>query len=197
MYGSVPVRCPPVLVGVLPGGQGGQAEVDDLHVEAVLHHHDVAGVEVPVDDPFVVDGLERLGEGHGDIDLLVQGQHVGADELLQRAPGGVFEDDAVLAVVYGQRPAHVGAGQRLVDLELVVIASDGAGVAGGRFQRLDDHRLAVPLGALDQRRSALVDGLVYPLCHWISPCDRIARRPGGSRPGIIRARAPRAAVRVL
>jgi hypothetical protein len=50
-----------------------QAEVEDLHLPGVAHH-DVAGLDVAVDDALGVRRLERLGDLLRDADDLAVGQ---------------------------------------------------------------------------------------------------------------------------
>ena len=67
------------------GGAGrlrlGQTEIEDLD-PPLRRHLDVRGLEIAVDDPLAVGGVERLGELPGDAQDLVHGQRAGPNEAL-------------------------------------------------------------------------------------------------------------------
>ncbi len=77
-----------------------EPEVQDLG-PAARSDHDVAGLEIAMDDPLLVRGLERLGDPGRDRARAALGQRPRAQELRERLPRHQLEHqevDAVLAV---------------------------------------------------------------------------------------------------
>ena len=66
-------------------GELGEAEVDDLH-PSVRSHHDVARLDVAVDDPPLVGGCEAAGDLLRDAGRLRNGQRAARDPVAQRFP---------------------------------------------------------------------------------------------------------------
>ena len=60
----------------------GQPEVQDLHVP-IRGHHDVGGLEVPVDDALLVSRSQGIGYGGADLEHLRQGQAARGEDLLE------------------------------------------------------------------------------------------------------------------
>src|ERR1700683_3739810 len=59
-----------------------QAEVEHLNA-AIVGHHDVGGLQVAVHDAFFVGGSERVGQGAGDLDNLLDGKTVRGDHAVE------------------------------------------------------------------------------------------------------------------
>ena len=119
----------------------GEAEVEHLHlaVRADLH---VRGLEVAVDDPLLVGGLERLGDLLRDRHGLVERDAAAGDALREVLPLGQLEDEERLAALVLEA---VEVGDRRVvergqQLRLALEAGEPVGVGGeGRWQELDRH----------------------------------------------------------
>ncbi len=168
-----------------PDGPG-DPEVEDLGVP-LLVDHDVAGLEVAVDDARVV-GLAQaaadlLGDGHdrGDVEPPRT-----ADEALEVLPGDVLERDVMEALVLAQvvHPADVAVGDPVGQLDLVDEALERPRVLGDvGTDELDGHflvRLRVE-GTIDAAHAAPsqeLDDLIA------LPEDRTGREmPGGGFDG--------------
>ena len=73
-------------VSLLPssdaGQRLGQAEVEDLH-QALGRHHDVLGLQVPVDEAPRVRRRKALGDLRADVQRLAQGQRPVGEQLAE------------------------------------------------------------------------------------------------------------------
>ena len=113
--------------GVLHGA--GDAEVHHLH-RARRGQHDVAGLDVPVDDAGAVGVLQRVQDAGDDLHGLGDGHGLAlAEELADRVPLDVLHDD-----VGHRADGAVGGGDLL--LARVVDGDDGRVVEGGGGLRL-------------------------------------------------------------
>ena len=97
----------------------GDAKVHDLH-GAVFQHHDVVGLDVPVDDAPAVGVLQALGDLQGEVEgLLPVEDALFLHIFLQRDAVDQLHDDEVGAV----------GGGNVVDLHDVRVAQHGHGLA--------------------------------------------------------------------
>ena len=80
-----------------PVGAGGDAEVGDLGVTVAVDE-DVLRFDVAVDDARQMRGRQTLGDLPRDAAELAQAQEALADQLLERAPLDVLEDEVVVVV---------------------------------------------------------------------------------------------------
>ena len=168
-----------------PDGPG-DPEVEDLGVP-LLVDHDVARLEVAVDDARVVGfaqaAADLLGDGHdrGDVEPPRT-----ADEALEILPGDVLEGDVVETLVFAQMVhlADVAVGDAVGQLDLVDEALERPRVLGDvGADELDGHFLARlrvegPVDAAHAAPAQELDDLVA------LPEDRTGREmPGGGFDG--------------
>ena len=95
----------------------GQPEVQHLH-GAVLPHLDVRGLQVPVDHPGFVRGLQRLRDLFRNRQRLIQRDRAFGDPVGEGWPFDQFQDErlrvlALLDAVDSREPRMVQAGQHL------------------------------------------------------------------------------------
>ena len=84
--------------GALDLGELGQAEIEDLDA-APTRHEEILGLQVPMDDSFVMRGCQALGDLRGVADRLPRRDWPLAKLLAQRLPFEQFFDDVWHAVV--------------------------------------------------------------------------------------------------
>ena len=152
-------------------GDAGEAEVDqlDAHGVTVLGEHDVAGLDVAMDEALAVDRVEGVGDLDPDLDDLPPRQRARGDQALAEVRAGEQLEGhvqvpapAVVGLViaavgehpHDRRVLHVGQHLGLADeaaLQLVVVAA----------QQLDRHDRAQLLvaGAGHHRLAAGADRL--------------------------------------
>ena len=68
-------------------------------------------------------------------------------------------------IIYRESPADVGARQRLIDVEFMVITRDGIGGLGVCFERFAHYPLTFPVNTFHQRGRTFVDAFVYCVVH--------------------------------
>ncbi len=147
-------------VGVFARRQCREAEIDQSNEFVLGIADDIGGIDVAVDDAFIVDRLQRLTQLDRHRELLFERQVPVADQVAQRRRLDVLEQNA--AVGFGQldRAHDVGARQRLVDREFMVITRQRIRAGAGGFQRLDDDAPVAQPPAMHDRARALVDALL-------------------------------------
>ncbi len=150
------------------GDRPGDAEVHDLDLAGAAEH-DVAGLDVAVDDPVPVRVVERRQRALGDLDGALRGEPVaGLHQLAQRRAVDVLHDDVgdrhtghvgLAGVVHGD---DVRVVQRRGGVRLTAEAGHERGVPGEvRAQQLDrDAAAQAQVAALvDLGHAATTDDL--------------------------------------
>ena len=84
--------------GLSAGEEHGQAEVEDLRLP-VGGQHDVARLQVPMEDAVPVGVLERVGDRRAELEHGVERQRARREPRLERAAGHVLHDQEVVAVL--------------------------------------------------------------------------------------------------
>ena len=120
------------------------AEVGHLH-RAVVGEHDVAGLDVAVDEQVLVRVGERTAHVGGDLQAAVLGQPAGVERLLQRAPVDALHDDERLVAVDArvEDDDEVRVGEPGDVARLVLEARGERGVLAEAFAQDLDGDLAV------------------------------------------------------
>ncbi len=160
------------VVGELLGsavGEGGDAEIGDLHLAGVGVVEQVLGLDVLVDDVVPVELGERGGEAEGEgeeaLDRHRADRPVAIEQPVERAAAEVLQDQGHLVA---ERLDPVGLDddrriERPGDLELVLEPAEGAGAGVVAPQDLEHHRPAVLLAprAVEDRVRTLVQHLQH------------------------------------
>ena len=147
MVGELPQRrCRPAPVAVVH--RLAEAEVEHLDL-AVSGHHHVGGLQVAMDDAFLVGRGDRVRDLAGDGDRVV-GRHRPRflEHHVERLAVHEFEDEVRLRIggFEAMDPGDVRVVQRREDLRLALEARDAIAVGGDRcVQRFDCDR-AIELG---------------------------------------------------
>jgi hypothetical protein len=170
-----PVHAPGLLGGDVGqraldagGGLGGvepsaDVEVDEAKLQRQGVHDDVRRLDVPVDDPLGVDGLQRGGQIPRDPQRVVQGEVLGGvEQVLEGGGAGVFEHQHQ-PVAVGQQiegPHHMGA----VDAGQQPVLPADLGHVPRRRQRgpgglENDGRAVGSFSAVDDRSRTFVDAI--------------------------------------
>jgi hypothetical protein len=136
------------------------AKVDDNRLPVL--QHDVRRLEVTVDDPGRVDGLQRLGQAEGQPVERRAAQRAGlADRRVQRPPGHVSGHDVRrgAADIGVKNLRHVPAPDPAHGLDLARQALPGVRVSGHRgAEDLDRDRAVIRVpGKVDNTHTALAD----------------------------------------
>ncbi len=161
MYGSVPVRCADRgRVGIFARRERREAEVDQSDEFVLGIADDVGGIDVAVDDAFVVDRLQCLAQLDRHRELLFERQVPVPDQVAQRRRLDVLEQNAAVRFRQLDRTYDIRARQRLVDREFVVITRDRIRAGARGLQRFDDDAAVALAAAVHDRARALVDALV-------------------------------------
>jgi len=169
-----------VLVLGEVGPQLGEAEVEDLHPALGSEHH-VLGLEVTVEDPVLVRGRHRVGEGDRDREEPVEGQPSLGDRARERLALDVLHREETVAVglldrVQGHDAGVVEGGDRpglaLEPLDLVRV------LRGLRRKELEGHPPAQPgvLGEVDLSHPPRPEGSEEPIAAQ-GPAGQSIRRP--------------------
>ena len=119
------------LAGFGGAGHLGQSEIQHLH-GAVQPQFDVAWLQIPVNDPLLVGGFERVGDLLGGLQRLIQRKRALLDPFCQRRPFHQFHHQVIGSDVVDV--ANVGMIQRRHRVYLAGEA--GAEALGGN---LDGH----------------------------------------------------------
>ena len=148
---------PVALAGV--GAYLGQAEIEDLHLAAAVDH-DVAGLDVAMDDLPALGGGHAVGDLRGDVHDLIQGERLQLQQLVEGDAVDVLHDDVFPVVLLGDLidGADVGVVQPRRRLGFAqetgfrIAVADGVGA-----DALDGHIPAQPdvLGQEDLAHAAL------------------------------------------
>jgi hypothetical protein len=166
--GHGPQRHSRAAQGVVPGERGlglihrraldcrrrrelGEAEVEDLGL-APPRVEDVRGLDVPVDDPLPVRGVEGVGNLDPDVHDLVDVEARGAHVMLERLALEPLHHDVMLALVLAD--VVDGADVRVVE------GRGGAGLALEPFHRA---RVLRQLGGKELQRDAAAEAQVLGL----------------------------------
>ncbi len=131
------------------GDQLGQPEVQYLGL-AARAHEDVGGLDVAMDDPLGVRGVERVGDLDAEIEDLLQLERLALDAVLERLAFQELHGDEALALVFADfiDGADVGMVERRGGARLALEARQRLLVAGDIFgQELERHH-AAELGVL-------------------------------------------------
>jgi hypothetical protein len=87
-------------VGRRAAGVGlGEPEVEDLH-DALRRDLDVGGLEIPVDDAFLVSGVERVGDLPGNRERVANGKRPSGHAIRERVPLDELEYEGERAGVF-------------------------------------------------------------------------------------------------
>ena len=152
-----------VLLAAFGVVDAADAEVGDLHRAGLVDQHDVAGLDVAVDDAFLVRVIKRSRELDADLDDLLHRQDlVGRQQLAQRhAVDQLHRDVRLLAVDADVEDRDdVGVRQHARGARLAQEAQTVLVIVGElRFEQLDGDRpvdLRV-VGLVDARHRAFAD----------------------------------------
>jgi hypothetical protein len=131
-----------------------QAKIDQ-HGVAVGPEHDVARLDVVMDDVLLVQIVQGLGDARADARDLVHGQRQLLEAGAQRLPLQQFHDDVGLRLesAAGDPARHVRAVQHRQDHLLDLEADDGRRIVAQ--QRDLHHRRAWPVGCVTRHSSAM------------------------------------------
>src|SRR5512132_1741812 len=93
--------------------QFGEAKIENFNL-ALAGHHDVAGLDVAVDDPLCMRGSKRVRYFNGNRESALEPQRLALYQLPHIAPGNVLHRDEMNAVnfVEIENGADVGVIQR-------------------------------------------------------------------------------------
>ena len=134
-------------------GQVGDAEVAEHDLDArqigVAAEHEVARLEVAVDDAAAVRGGERRQDLAVALDRAAQRARAAlAQHVAQRAAGGELHDDAARGLVHVEHRDDVRVAQRRHHARLVEEAREGVGALGAGEVRVEqlDRDVAIELG---------------------------------------------------
>ena len=142
--------CQWFAVGMLPRDERSKAEIDEMHGKWIGRKDDVTGIQITMDYAFIVDRLHRPGYFNGDVQPLIEAQITQLDCPAHGFATEIFKDDAWLAIVHRECATDVRTGQRLIEIEFVVIAGNGVRRLRVRLQRFGDDGLFLPHRSADQ-----------------------------------------------
>jgi len=142
-------------------GELGEAEVEDLDLSLGVDH-DVRGLQVAMDDAFLVGGGHRFGQRYGDLEELLETQAAGWHDVVEPPPFHQLHGEEVEAIglfhrVDGDDVGMIEGGDGLG----LALESLQALLAGGEIRR-EDFQSNVPpqcgvFGPVDLTHPALAE----------------------------------------